>query len=362
MGTAVLLPDDHILGHVYQTAGQVTGVRGTKGGVGQALSGAAGGDEVFKYVEALTVVGADRNLDDLTGGVGDQAAHTGKLTNLADGTTGTGVSHHGDRIIDRIQMRFQGRGNLIGGRVPDIGDHVGAFLIGDETAAELLDHRIDLRLGIGKDLLLLLRDGGIHHGHGQSALGRILKALGLDLVEHVGGNRRAMDLDAPVDDLAQLLFLNQEVDLQLQHGFRGGAIHIAQVLRNGIVEDNAAHGGVDDAGIRLTIYFHGAAHLDGSVQPHHAFLIGHKGLVKVAENLALALFAGFFQGQVVRTEHHVLGRDGDRPSVGGLQKVVSRQHQRSCLSLGLGGQRHVHGHLVTVEVGVISGTGQRMQL
>ena len=45
-------------------------------------------------------------------------------------------------------------------------------------------------------------------------------------------------------------------------------------------------------------------------------------------------------------------RLGDRTSVRRLEDVVRRQHEQTALELCLERQRHVHGHLVTVEVGV----------
>ena len=47
-------------------------------------------------------------------------------------------------------------------------------------------------------------------------------------------------------------------------------------------------------------------------------LVGHQRFVDVAEDLALAHIAVFDHRQVVGTEDHVLGRDGDRRAVGGL--------------------------------------------
>ena len=81
-GPAVLFRDDAVLGHVDQTAGEVTGVGGLECGVGQTLAGAVGGDEVLQHREALTEIGGDGGLDDLTGGLGHQAAHTGQLAHL----------------------------------------------------------------------------------------------------------------------------------------------------------------------------------------------------------------------------------------------------------------------------------------
>ena len=52
----------------------------------------------------------------------------------------------------------------------------------------------------------------------------------------------------------------------------------------------------------------------------------------------------------------------DRPAVGGREDVVGRHHQDARFQLGFQRQRHVHGHLVAVEVGVEGGADQRVQL
>ena len=46
----------------------------------------------------------------------------------------------------------------------------------------------------------------------------------------------------------------------------------------------------------------------------------------------------------------------------GFKQVVCSQHQEACLCLRFCGKRHMHSHLVAVEVGVERGTNQRMQL
>ncbi len=69
-------------GDVHQTPGQVTRVGGTQGGVGQTLAGTVGGDEVLQHRQALAEGGLDRPRDDLTLGVGHQAAHAGDLAEL----------------------------------------------------------------------------------------------------------------------------------------------------------------------------------------------------------------------------------------------------------------------------------------
>ena len=49
-----------------------------------------------------------------------------------------------------------------------------------------------------------------------------------------------MHLDALVDNLAEHLFIDQELNLQLEGIFRIATVHKAQILRDRIVKDHAA--------------------------------------------------------------------------------------------------------------------------
>ena len=89
---------DDLLGHVHQAPGQVPGVGGAQGGVGQALAGPVGGDEVLQHREALAEVGPDGPRDDVAPRVGHQAAHAGDLAHLGDVAAGPGAHHHVDGV------------------------------------------------------------------------------------------------------------------------------------------------------------------------------------------------------------------------------------------------------------------------
>ena len=91
-------------------------------------------------------------------------------------------------------------------------------------------------------------------------------------------------------------------------------------------------------------------------------VVGDDGLLGAVEYLPLTLDALAGLGDVVETENHVLRRHGDRGSVGGVEDVVRPEHQQLGLQDSGIAQREVHGHLVTVEVGVEGRTGQRVQL
>ena len=81
----------------------------------------------------------------------------------------------------------------------------------------------------------------------------------------------------------------------------------------------------------------------------------------VVVHLGNAVFKAL-EGEVVRTEHHILRRHRDRAAVLRTQEVVCREHEDTGLGLRLGRQRNVNGHLVAVEVRVECGTVQRVEL
>jgi hypothetical protein len=88
------------------------------------------------------------------------------------------------------------------------------------------------------------------------------------------------------------------------------------------------------------------------VQVEFAGLHGARHLGEIGEHHALALGVDPLAGGVVETENDILRRHDDRLAVGRRQDVVGGQHQRAGFHLRFERQRHVHGHLVTVEVGV----------
>ena len=139
-------------------------------------------------------------------------------------------------------------------------------------------------------------------------------------------------------------------------------VDIAQILRNRVIEDDAADGGFHQTGALHAVNGHGAAHLDGCVQGDDVLCISHQSLILIAEHLACALIVFTNGGQVVAAQDHILRRHGNRCAVRGLQQVAGSQHQHLGLTAGILAQRQMHCHLVTVEVGVECGTCQRVQL
>ena len=210
-------------------------------------------------------------------------------------------------------------------------------------------------------LVLALRHEHIGYGYGQSALGRVLVAHCLDRVKHLGGDVEAVNADALVDDLAELLLATGEHDLEIELLGRVRAVYEAEVLRNALVEDQAARSSVYDRRLHLAIDLLGQTDLDRRVDADNALVVSHQSLVDVAEYLAGARLGVAVDSQIVGAEDHILRRNGNRLAVLRLEQVVRGQHQQTGLSLCLSGQRNVNRHLVAVEVSVERGTYQRMQ-
>ena len=188
----------------------------------------------------------------------------------------------------------------------------------------------------------------------------------LDVVEHLGGDGEAVLLDGTVNDLAQLLLAAGERDLVIEVMLGGVAVLVhtldkVEVLRDVVVEDDAADGRVDDLVAHRAVrqlLLH--AHADGLVGADEMVLEGEHRLVLVAVDvevrvrallvrqlaqalagegeidvgrpelvvveLAHAVFKAV-EGKVVGAEHHILRRNGDGAAVLRTQEVVGGEHE-----------------------------------
>ena len=75
-GAAVVGGDHHVLGHVGQLTGEVTGVGRLERRVRQPFPRTVGGREVLEHFQAFAEVGFDGRFDDVAGGLGHQATHS----------------------------------------------------------------------------------------------------------------------------------------------------------------------------------------------------------------------------------------------------------------------------------------------
>ena len=175
--------DDDVLGDVDQAAGQVAGVCGTQGGVGQTLAGAVSGDEVLQNGQALAEVSLDGVVDGLAAGVGHQTAHAGQLADLLDVTSCTGEGHHVDGV-ELVEVLCHGVADGLVGLVPHGDDLALALLCRGEAHLVLFLDLCYTRVCLGQDLLLLGRDGGVVDRDGDTSAGGVVEAGGLEAVQN----------------------------------------------------------------------------------------------------------------------------------------------------------------------------------
>ncbi len=64
--SAILFVDDHVMRHVYETAGEITGIGCLKSRIRKTLARTVGRDKVLKHRQTLLEVRQNRVLDNLT--------------------------------------------------------------------------------------------------------------------------------------------------------------------------------------------------------------------------------------------------------------------------------------------------------
>src|SRR5690606_3483925 len=369
-GTAIVLSDHQVLGNIYQTARQVTGVGCLQRRVRQPLTGTVGRGEILHYAQTLAEVCRDRRLDNGAVGTRHQTTHTRQLADLCGRTTSTGVSvnvNGVERLLtlflallvdDRLcrQAVHHGFGNKIVGAGPDVDDLVVLLALRHQTGGILVLDLFNFRIRLRDDRGLFLRNDEVIDADGRAGTGRVLVTGVHQLVSEDHGLFQT-DITITGVENAGDLFLGH---LLVDHRER-------QPLRDDVEQQHTADSGFHHlAGLNLLTFTVVAraehTRLDARLQMGVTGLVGTLHLGRIGEDHPLSLGIHTGTGHVVQPQNNVLGRHDDRFSAGGRQNVVGGHHQRTRFQLSFQGPRHVNGHLVTVEVGVIGSTDQRMQL
>ena len=370
LGATVDLGHNQILGNVYQTTSQVTGVRSFQRGIRKTLTSTVSRDEVLQYAQTFTEVRGNRRLDDRAVRLGHQTTHTGQLTNLSCRTPSTGVSHHVHRVegllldfvtiaVNDLLFREVGHhrlGNFVVRLGPQVDNFVVLLALGYQAGGVLA---LDLFHFVGSstdDAGFLVRDNEVVNTDGNTRDGRVGKTGVHQLVSEDHGLFQTNHAIALVDQLGDRLFLHWLVD----HVVR-------QTWWNNLEQQRTSDSGVDDTGIldAATITIVNGfvdTNLDLGMQCSLASAEHAVDFLQVGKYTTLTLGIDGFTGHVVQTQYNVLRRNDDWLTVGWRQNVVGRHHQRARFELGFQRQRHVNGHLVTVKVGVVRSTDQRVQL
>ncbi len=286
------------------------------------------------------------------------------------------MGHHVDRVdlgldavlADRagLDLFHHGIGHAVAALAPRVDHLVVLFLLGDQAVLVLLLVIGNQRLGLLDHLDLLLGDDHVILTEGDAGLERVAEAerhdrvgeqhrvllagVTIDLVDNVGdvllGQQAVDDVERNLVVLGQTFAYQHPAGSGLEPLHRDLAIFVG--LRNA----------GEDLGVQRNLLgFERLVNL-GHVREHRQLL----DLVAIA---VLDEFGRLFlplHREVVETQNHVLRRHDDRLAVGGREDVVGRHHQHACFELRLEAQRHVNGHLVAVEVGVVGRADQRVQL
>src|SRR2546425_1232614 len=357
---AVLLGDRHVLRHVHQAASQVARVRRLQGGVGEALARAVRRDEVLEHGEAFPEVRLDRALDDLADAAGElllrlrhQAAHPRQLPDLVARAAAPGVEHHEHRVeaalgpLHRLDHRV---GDVVVRVRPGVDHLVVALAEGDLAGSVGALEPLDPRLGVVQQRRLFRRDLEILAPDRDAPHRGVPEA---ELLQEVEELDRAGQPGPPVALEHQLREVLLAHDLVLE------PLLTPQPFGEDAVEDHPPHGRVDPFTRRLAPVVQRRVVGELLGRESHVELGERRDAGRPRLDLGL-LEIGRLLREEVATQHHVLRRLGDGSPVGRLEDVVRGNHQEPRLDLALEGERHVHGHLVAVEVRVERRAHERM--
>ena len=156
--------DNQLLGYIYQTSRQITGISGTKSRIGQTFTCAMGGHKVFQYVQTFTEVGLDRQLNGTSCCISHKPTHTGKLFDLLVRTTGSGIRHHINVIIF-IQTGKQRLCQFVVSCFPCLHNFFVTLFFCNKTALEILCNPVNRVLRFLNHLRLLRRNRHIRNGN-----------------------------------------------------------------------------------------------------------------------------------------------------------------------------------------------------
>ena len=368
---AVFFGHNQILRHVNQTTSEVTGVSRLQSRISQTLTGTVSGNKVLQYVQTFTEVSGNRGFDNRAVRLSHQTTHTGQLANLSGRTTSTGVGHHVNRVerllfgelAMAVNDRFGGKlfhhhlTDLISRAAPNIHNLVVAFTLGNQTGSVLRFDFFHFFFCFSNQLGLLSRHLHIADADRQTAdRGQRITAV----LQAVGEKNRCTKTaltEAGIDQTSNFLLLERTVQFREAHAFGQDFRQQGTTGRRFITNDLFSlftsllvNFILFDANRAASLKFNllviqSAAHF-GHIGKEHAFAHG----------------VDAFAGRIVKTQHHVLRRNNGRIAVCREKHVIGGKHQRAGFQLSFQRQRHVHSHLVTVEVSVKGCANERVQL
>ena len=372
VGRAAIIFEHHqILRHVNETTCQITGVSGLQSRIGQTLTSTVSRHEVLQNVQTFAEVRGNRRFNNRAVGLGHQTTHTGNLTNLSCRTASTGVSHHVDGIErflahlftmavdDRFarELLHHHLADFVSRTAPDVDHLVVAFALGHKTGGVLLFDRLDFVFSRAHQLELLLRHGHVADANRDAGACSQTIAVVLELVGEDHRRAQTATAVAHVDQTSDFLLLERAVEFGKTHTLRQNFREKRTTDSRFITLDDRSE---------LVAAFNLLKFADANratrLQGNLACVQSTLHFSRIGKEDAFTRCIDAFAGGIVQTEHHVLRRHDGRVAVRREEHVVRRKHQATGFELSFKRQRHVHSHLVTVEVGVEGRANKRMQL
>ena len=255
------------------------------------------------------------------------------------------------------------------------------FFVCHQTTSEFSCDQIYFGFCFFQIFHFFLRDFHIGNGYCHSSSCGEFIAQRFDLIQYGSSFCCAAAVDTFVDDLTDCFFVNQEIYFVVEFCFVVCSVNVAQILRDGFVEDDTAYCCFYHSGFNNAVKFHRSSNPDYFMQSHFMVIVSQDRFFFIFERFDddVACFSDHvafciqqvsfvsvvqvfsFQCQVVHTQDHILRGYCYRSTVGRFQQVVGRQQQESAFCLCFHAQRNVNRHLVTVEVGVVRCTYQGVQ-
>ena len=110
-----------------------------------------------------------------------------------------------------------------------------------------------------------------------------------------------------------------EVNLRKKEILFLASVNISKILRKDLVEQETSQCGLHSSADFFTgCILLGHSYLNSGVKSTYTILISQNGFVYALEELALTDRAGSLLCQVINTQYHILGRNGNRTTVRGL--------------------------------------------
>ena len=313
-GAAIDLGNHQILCHIDQATGQVTRVSRLQRGISQTLTSTVSRDEVLQNIQTFAEVRSNRGLDDRAIGLGHQASHTGKLTNLGSRASSAGVSHHVDGVKRLLLNHFafcishhfgaehihHGLGHLLVGTRPDIHNLVVALTVGHQTRGILVLDFLNFTLRTFQNLALLFRHNHVVGSDRSTCAGSVTETRVHQLVSKHHGLFQTNPAVAFVHYVRNGLLAHRVIN-KLER----------QTLRQNLGQQCTTGGSADQTGafMHFTRFIQHAllhTYLDPGLKMQAPALVRTVHFGHVSEQHAFALGVNTLASHVVQTQHHVL--------------------------------------------------------